>query len=58
MNAECDTKNLFTEAHQASTFDNIRTTSCLLAPEPSGFARENAWSLPAPLSVSAMLCYA
>ena len=58
MNAQCDTKNLFTEARQASTFDNIRITSCFQAPEPLAFARENAWSRPAPLSVSAMSCYA
>ena len=30
MNA--DTKNLFTKAHQAGTFDNIRTTNCFQAP--------------------------
>ena len=29
MNA--DTKNFFTKAHQAGTFDNIRTTNCFQA---------------------------
>ena len=47
MNAERDTKNPFAKAHQASTFDNIRTTNCFQAPEPLGFAKENAWSRPA-----------
>ena len=30
MNA--DTKNLFTKAHQAGRFDNVRTTNCFQAP--------------------------